>query len=148
MRDEDGRGGAQGENRTQLFDELRAKRSVQVVEWLVEQQHTRSRGQRPRDRGALRLAARHLVRETILRVAHPHQLDDRVDAPLALPFRQAPQPERDVLPERQMRQQRGVLKDHADVALLRRQRVPAVGHPDLADVDRPRVELLEAGHQP
>ena len=99
--------------------ELFAQIDVQVRERLVHQQQTRLRCQRTGQRHTLLLSARQLVREA-LRLG-PQA--DHVEQPLhaSLVIGAATRSESDIALDAQVREQRIVLKHHADAALLGRQ---------------------------
>ena len=96
---------------------------VERAERLVEQQHLRLDGQRPRERDALALAAGELRRIAVAQVVELHELQQvrhlRRDLVVRRPMRARPhaQAERDVLEHRHVPEERVVLKHEADAAL-------------------------------
>ena len=129
----------------QALAQLRADLDVERAERLVEQQHPRLVRERPRERDALLLAARELA---LVAVAEPAQADEveQLFAPLAalgLLDAADAQAELDVPRHRHVPEDRVVLEDEPDVALLRREvRDVAAG-----DADRSLVRQHEAGDQ-
>ncbi len=105
--------------------QLLADLGVERAERLVEQQHPRLDGERPRQRDALPLPARELRRIPGAQVVELHQLEQLVDLPRDLRVRRPPVPrphaqaERDVLEHRHVAEQRVVLEDEADAAIAR-----------------------------
>ena len=85
---------------------------VERGERLVEEKHVGIASERPRERDALPLAARELVRQRVLEVRDPEPLEVLVD-----PFASRVG---DVLADAQVREERVLLEDEADPALLRR----------------------------
>ncbi len=126
--------------------EVAAELGVERAERLVQQQHRRAQDERPRQRDALLLAARELVRASLLEPGQLHQLE-RLGHPLlalGLRHRLVLHPERDVLRDGQEREQGVALEHRVDVA--------AVGRPG-ADVDAVEQDLavgrrLEARDHP
>ena len=107
----------------QLDLHLLAELEVERPERLVEEQHGRSLGERARQRDTLRLAARQLRRVAVAVLRQADQLEVLRDALTDLAVRQAlhPQAERDVVGDGHVREQRVVLEDRVDVALVRGQ---------------------------
>ena len=132
--------------RLQLELHLLAELQVEGAERLVEQQHLRLVDERAGERDPLLLAARELARLALLDAGEVDQLEDLPHAPVELRALEplAPQPEGDVLEDRQVREERVALEDGVDVSLVRRQ----PGHRLLAEVDRAGVRLLEAADHP
>ena len=99
---------------------------VQRAQRLVQQQQLRLLGQAARQRHALLLAARQLVRLALGELAQLHQLEHGLDAlgDLVLGQAVAPQAEGDVVPHAQVREQRVALEHHVHRPLVRRQRRP------------------------
>ena len=130
-------------DRLQLDLHLLAQLEVERAERLVEQQHARAVDERARERDALALAAGQLDRPALADVGEPHHRQRVGGAPAALALAHAldAQPVGDVLGDAHVREQRVVLKDGVERALVRR----AVGHVDAVQLDRARVGELEAG---
>ena len=103
---------------------LKAQILVERAQRLVHQHDRRVEDDRARERDALLLAARELMRMAVAEAAEPHQLE-RPPHPLGdRAVRPAPRAQwkRDVLEHAQMRKYRVVLKHHAKAAFLRRHR--------------------------
>ncbi len=119
----------------QLLADLRVERT----ERLVEQQHARLMRESARQRDALLLTARELARQSLVVALERHELQ-QLGAPSA-PLRPADatraQRELDVVGHGHVAEQRVVLKDDADLALLRAEArdVAAMQH-DAAVIDR------------
>ena len=125
---------------------LLAELQVEGAERLVEEQHGRPVDQGPGQRDALGLAARDLGRLARLEA---RQLDERehVGHPaldLGVLDVLAAKAEGDVLEDRQVREERVVLEDRVDVALVRRQ----PRHVLALELDQPGGRLLEAADHP
>ena len=105
----------------QLDLHLLAELEVERPERLVEQQDGRSLRQRPREGDPLGLSARQLAREAVAILGQADQLEVLADALADLVVRQAlhAQPERDVVGDRHVREERVVLEDGVHVALVR-----------------------------
>src|SRR5205085_5915315 len=131
------------QERARLLAQLR----VEVRERLVEQDHRRVVDERPRDRDALLLSARELVRESLAELSEPQLLEHFGDALGA--FRAAHiaqlQTVGDVVEDGLVRPERVRLEDEPEVARLRGKldRAGAVEDDALADEDAARVRLLE-----
>ena len=102
---------------------LLAQLEVEGAQRLVEEQHGGPVDERPREGDALGLAARDLRRLAPLEAGQLDELEHLRDARLDLRVltflrREA---EGDVLEDRQVREERVVLEDRVDVALVRRQ---------------------------
>ena len=135
---------------------LLAQLEVERAERLVEEEDGGSVDERPGQRDPLRLAAGDLGRLALLEAGQLDQLEHVGDARLDLVALDllAPQPEGDVVLDRQVREQRVVLEDRVDVPLVRRQpghvleRALAgrwIGGPQL---DQARGGLLEPADHP
>ncbi len=145
VRDQDRGGAGALDDVAHLARELFAQLDVEVRERLVEQQQVGLRRQRARQRDALLLSARQLVRILVPVAGEPDDLDALGRAPHALGAGAAVQPEGDVVGDGEMREQGVVLEHHADAALLR-------GHGQVArrdhlagDADLAARHRLEAG---
>ena len=101
--------------------EIFANLGVERTERLVEQQHLRIDGQRARQRHALPLPARQLIRVAGLESGQPDHLQQVVDLllDLGLGLLADLQPEPDVVADRQVLERGVVLEDEADAPLLR-----------------------------
>ena len=133
-------------DRLQLELHLLAQLQVECAERLVEQQHLRPVHERAGERDALLLAAGELARPAPAEAFEPDQPQHLVDPALhvRLVDALAPQPEGDVVEDREVREERVALEDGVDVAPVGRQ-------PDdvaVAEVDRALVRLLEAADHP
>ena len=102
--------------------------------------------ERPRERDALRLPARDLVRLAVLEAGQLDELEHLGDAAAHLVLLGAapPEPEGDVLVDVEVREQRVVLEDGVDVALVGRQ----PGHVLALELDEPRGRRLEPADHP
>src|SRR4029079_16621569 len=107
----------------QLELHLLAQLEVERAERLVEQEHARFVTDRPRECDALLLAAGELARLATLAPGEIDELEDLGDARLDLPLRHALplEPERDVVGNRHVGEERVALEDRVDVPLVRRQ---------------------------
>ena len=130
----------------QLELHLLAELEVERAERLVEQQHLRRVHERPRERDALLLAAGELPRLPLLVALERDQAQDLAHAALQLRAADAlaPQAERDVLADREVREERVALEDGVDVAPVRR----PTGHVLVGEQDAARGRLLEAADHP
>src|SRR5262249_23128162 len=92
------------------------------------------------------LAARELARLALAVAAELDEIEHLLDLPseLGAPASLAPKPERDVLEDRQMREERVALEDRVHVSLVGRR--PA--HLAVTEVDRAGGRLLEAADHP
>src|SRR5690606_26053548 len=145
--DEGGRPGA-AQDAAELVPQRRLEQGVQVAERLVEEQHRGFRREGARQRGALLLAARELVRVAAGQVGEPHEFEHLAHALPAAVAGQAVEPEAHVRLHREVREQRVVLEDEADAAALGRHRARAVVDDAAADEDRARGGRLEPGNEP
>src|SRR5439155_24340673 len=125
---------------------LLAELQVERAERLVEEEHARLADEGPGERHPLPLPARELPRLAIL---EPFQLDEaqhleHTPADRAALHALAPEPERDVLEDREVREERVALEDRVDVTPVRRQ----PRHVAVAEQDRPLARLLEPPDHP
>ena len=125
----------------QLQLHLLAQLQVERAQRLVQQQHARMVDQGAGERDALRLAARQLRRLALLEALQLDQLEHLGNAlgDLGLRHLALAQPERHVVLDRHVREQRVVLEDRVDLALVRRE----AGHVLLAQVHGAAGRLLE-----
>ena len=102
----------------QQFHDLGRVRRIEIPGRLVAQQDLRVADQRPRDRGALLFAARELAREHPALVREPDEIEHARHLRITSLVRVAGdlQRERDVFPDRLVREQLEVLEHDADVA--------------------------------
>ena len=119
-----------------------AQAGVERGERLVEQHDLGVGGQRAGERDALALAAGQLVRVVLGAVREPDELEALGQAPVR---RRA---EADVAGDRQVREQRALLEDHADAARLGLDPLAGAGDRAAADPHAAGVGPLEAGDQP
>src|SRR4030095_1833036 len=100
---------------------LLAQVLVQRAEWLIEQEHIRVEDEAPRERDTLLLAPPLLARVFVGVGAQPDQIEDLAHALALLRARKRAhaQGESDVALDRHVGEQRVVLEDDADVALVR-----------------------------
>src|SRR6266850_1055765 len=100
---------------------LLAQLLVQRAERLVQQEHVRVEDEAPRERDALLLAAGELARMPVGEPAQPDQVEDFAHALSSLRLRKRAHAQRkgDVALDRHVWEQRVVLEDDADVALVR-----------------------------
>ena len=119
---------------------------VERTQRLVEEQHVRPVDQRPGERDALLLAAGQLVRAALLVAAEVDQFERLADPPggLVLGDALALEPEGDVVADVQVGEQRVVLEDHVDRALVRR----VVGDVATAQQDGAAGRQLETADHP
>ena len=127
----------------QLHLHLLAQLQVERAERLVEQEHGGPVDERARQRHALLLPARQLARRRLLAAGQLHQLERLAHAGADLVLRDlAPlEPERHVVRDVQVLEQRVALEDRVHVALVRRHRLDRLA----LEVDVPRAGQLEAG---
>ena len=130
----------------QLELELLAQLQVERAEWLVEEQHLRPVDERPRERHPLLLSSGQLAR-----LARPEVLETDATQDLRDPSLQlgaldplSAQPERHVLVDRQVREERVALEDGVHVALVRWEADDVLA----AEQDRAGIGLLEASDHP
>ena len=104
----------------QLDLELAPELEVECAQRLVEQQHVGPVHERSRERHALLLTAGQLVRPAVLVPGQFHELERLADPGpgLGLGNALAAQPEPDVVADVEMGEQRVVLEDHVDRALV------------------------------
>ena len=109
---------------------------------LVQKEHLRTIHQRARDRDPLLLPARKLVRILPRLVGELDHLENLVHPLLDLRLRllRELQRKRDVIPNRHRREERVVLEDRVDAALVRRQ----VRNVLAFEVDSPGIRTLKA----
>ena len=121
---------------------LEAQFRVEVRKRLVEQEALGPDDESARERDALLLAARELVRLVVRAVGHPHHLQCLGDAPLPLGGRDFAklQSKGDVLAHGHVRPQGVALEHHAGVALVGRE----IRDIRVADPDRAAVRDAEA----
>ena len=126
--------------------QLLAQAQVERAERLVEEQRTRAVDERAGERDALLLTARELRRLALGQVAELDELQRVVRAlgDLGLVDLLALEPERDVLQDGQMREQRVGLEDGVDVALVRR----VIGDVSPAEKDAAGGRILEPADHP
>ena len=146
VRDEDRGGAGLLEDVTHFEREPLAQLDIEIREWLVKQQQMRARGQRAGERDALLLAAREFVWILATLPGEPDQREQFVDA--ALSIGHTAQAEADVAGDTEMREQRIVLKHHADVAPLGRHAVARRANDGVAQGYRALRRRLETGDQP
>ena len=130
----------------QLQLHVLAELQVERAERLVEEEHARVVHERAAERDALLLAARELPGLALREPGEADELEHLVHAPFELILRDALplEPERDVVLDRHVREERVALEDGVDVALVRRQ-------PDdvlVAEEDATLGRLLEAADHP
>ena len=129
-----------------FFAHFQTQPGIEVGEWFVQQQHVWLDHQRARQRHALLLAARKLVRRAVGIFFHLHNRK-RFGHPLFF-LRRAHGPHLQavshVLRHSQVRPQRVVLKNHARVAPMRRH----TAHRLVAEEQLPCVGLIETRDQP
>ena len=125
---------------------LDAQLGVQIREGLVHEEDGRLACDRPADGDALTLSAGELLRFSLQELPDAEHLGDLVDPALDHLLGDAAQPQAisDVVVHAHVRIERVVLKDHGDVAVLRRD----VVHEALADEDAPAGLLLEPSEHP
>ena len=136
--DEQGAGAGGAQDRGDLTAQRLAQAGVERGERLVEQDHLGVGRERARERDPLALAAGELVRVGLRPAGEPDQIERLADA-LAPCGAEA-----HVGGHVEVREQRALLEDHADPALLRLHPLAARGDRAAADPDRPGVGALEA----
>ena len=116
---------------------------VERDERLVEKQQLRLLDEAARERDALLLAARELMRLSFRVRLELHELQHRFDPSPNFVLRQAvaAQPEGDVVEHREVRKERVALEHHVHRPLVRRQRRQVAA----GELDGSRSRLLEAG---
>jgi hypothetical protein len=141
--DVEGGGADVGQEARELGAQLHAQLRVQVRQRLVHQEHLRLTDDRAAHRHALALATREgarLALQELLEAEDPGRvLNATVD--LVLRHLLEPQPEGDVVVDRQVRVERVALEDHGDVAIARGNVVDDA----LADSHDSLRHFLEAG---
>jgi hypothetical protein len=139
--DEDGGRVARSEREGDLVAQVAAQRGVEVRERLVEQDDPGLGGERAGQRDALLFApGQRLDPGAAARL----EVDQREQLAGAGPVAGA---ERDVLLDRQVREQREALEDEADPAALGRHHAPGLRDHLAVEGDAACVEILEAGDQ-
>jgi hypothetical protein len=130
----------------QLLAHLDPQLEVEVGQRLVEHQDARLEHQRAGDRYALLLTPRQLRRESRRHPGEIDKLQHAADPVGDLRFAEPAQaqPECDIVKHRQMRKQRIILKNEADVAAVRR----FVVKPLAMQANRALGERLEPGDAP
>ena len=147
VRHQDGRRAGAPQQIDGLFPNLIPESRVQARERLVHEQDPRSRCQRASQRDPLPLAARQHVRVVIRTIGQSDIAEKRRDRAVGLRAILVSNAEGDVRLHRQVREERKVLKHHADVAPLGLH-VLTIGGDDLAlDRDPARCRALESGNQ-
>ena len=133
-------------DRLELELHLLAELQVERAERLVEEEHARLVDERARERYPLLLAAGELAWLALLEALEADEPQDLVHAAAHVLLAHAlpAQAERDVLEDRQVREEGVRLEDRVDVALVGR--LPGDGL--LAEVDRALGRLLEAADHP
>ncbi len=146
VRDQHRRHAGLGLQATQPLPQVVADLGVERAERLVEQQHLRLDGERPRERHPLALAARQLRRVALLVAGQADDLQQLVDAPVDLGLRPPAdrRAEADVVAHVEVLERGVVLEDEADLARLRRHERDVLS----ADHDGPGVGNLEPGDRP
>ena len=147
----------------QFLLHIRPQASIQRRHGLIQQQHGRLQHQAARQRDALALAARQLVRTAGAQALEAHQLEHPLEKPLTLGARRPARLEAidDVVGDAQMREQRIALEHHVDrapkagtfaISAPAIDNVPASGSCSpaincskvvLPDPDRPRSDTME-----
>jgi len=133
------------EDLAHLFADPRPQTGVEVGEGLVEEKCPRLGDERPGQRHPLLLAAGELVRVALAEAAEADRLQRRIDLG---PVGPAPERVADVGGDVHVREERVVLEDHADPALLRGHRPAATADLLAANLDGAGVGTLAAGDQP
>ena len=131
---------------TQLHLHVLTQALVERAERLVHEQYRRLEDDRARQRHPLLLAARELARIAVGETVQPHQPQRAPHALDDVGLRGAPHLQRvgDVLEHGEMREERVLLEDDADVAAVGR----PVGDRGAGDQDVALRRLLEAGDHP
>ncbi|EAU69883.1 permeases of the major facilitator superfamily [Stigmatella aurantiaca DW4/3-1] len=124
------------------------QRRIEAGEGLIEEQHPRSRGQRPGQRHPLLLTSRKRMGHPRLETAQPEQLQHGAGAGHLLPARQRIEAKGDVVQHGQVGEEGEVLKHHAHPALVRRKERVRPGQQTALQRDGPGLRPLETGHQP
>ena len=133
-------------DRVELEEHVLAKLQVERGERLVKKQHLRAVDEGARNRDALLLAARELVRVLPRVLAHLDHVEYCVDLLLDFllgKFRK-PQGERDVVPDRHRGEERVVLEHRVDAALVGGEARYVLSFEE----DATRIWLLEAAEHP
>ena len=148
MRDDDrGRAGFLQQRRRFVADHV-AQPPVEIRERLVHQQHAGTRRHRPRQRHALLLAAGQHMRIGLGEIGKADPRDRPHRGGIGGGVVIAAQPEADILAHAQMREQRVILEDEADAAMLRLDE--ALGRGDILALQQhaARARPLDAGGEP
>ena len=87
------------------------------------------------------------MRKGILEGFQPHAGERIHHAPHPFATRREPQPEGDILGHSQMRKQRVILKDKADMPCFRRHFPPRFGNQAATDVNPPMLQGLKPGRE-
>jgi len=143
----DGRDARLLDDPADLLAHLDAEAHVEVRERFVEQEYVRLGRQRPGERDALALAARQVVRRRVAVVAQVHQIEQFLDAGLALVARPVVDAEGDVLADGEVRKEGERLEDQPDVAVVGRDEGVRAGDDLVVDADDTPVGVVEAGEQ-
>ena len=117
--DQDGRAAALLEYAAHLLREPLAQLNIQIAKGFVEQQQARPRGQRTRQRNALLLSTRDLVRIALAAAGETYQVEQFIDACSTVGGRKTAQAEGNIGGDVEMRKQGVVLEHHADAAAFR-----------------------------
>ena len=147
VRDQNGRRAGAPQQIDGLFPNLIPESRVQARERLVHEQDPRSRCQRSSQRDPLPLAARQHVRVVIRTIGQSDIAQKRRDRAVGLRAIPVSNAEGDVRFHRQVREERKVLKHHADVAPLRLHVLTVGGDHVVLDRDPARRRALESGNQ-
>ena len=123
-----------------------AQRHIQIGKRLVQQQQARLRGQRPRQRHPLLLAAGQFMRVALRQAIQANQRQHARHLRRAGVARQRIQAKADIAGHGQVREQTIILKHHADLALVRRGVQAGVGQQLAINQDAPAAERLKAGN--
>ena len=152
VRDEDHRLARLGLEPADLVLHVSPDQRVERAERLVVEHHRRVRREGARDADALLHAAGELVRELVLHVLQPDELEELTGAERALLLRHAAdlEPERDVVDHAPVCEEAEVLEHHRDRVAPE---LPQLGrarrrHVLLGDPDRPRGRLDQPDQRP
>ena len=135
VRHEQGGGPCGFQNAAHLVRQPFAQVYVQVGKGLVQQHELRARRQGTGQGHALLLAAREFVGVAVLAAFQAHQLQHFGHAGSLFGARQLVNAKRHIAPHRQVREQRVVLKHHANAALLGRHAQRGAAHHAFGQAD-------------
>ena len=121
---------------------------IEAGEGLVEQQHPRTRRQRPRQRDPLLLSSGEGLGQGIAQRTQAGQLQQFVDAPCGFSRRQTPQAIANVALHGHVREQGEVLEHQPDPTAFRVEGQAWLADQAITDADLPSRNIHEPGQRP